>query len=264
MSNTSAVNTPANDFQTNGMSTLTSGMATKSKLSASFSFAAQSRARRLGTVNIHTLHIPINLAIDGSSDGQMTLYAKSPPTTMAKYACTSNTVYKTLPLYAGFFFAVLDLGANVVAVFFANLLKFRSKSASEIPVVVVAAAVVDSSSSVVALVHTNRIILLSVVVVVTPLTIFFVVGPLASLPFTADRTCPLVVGVIVVTVIIAIVGTRASSSAFCCAVGVVRVRTFSVRETKTHILFIQDRFVILVLLFFCVSCCVGWMLDASV
>jgi hypothetical protein len=185
-------------------------------------------------VNIHTLHIPINLAIDGSSDGQMTLYAKSPPTTMAKYACTSNTVYKTLPLYAGFFFAVLDLGANVVAVFFANLLKFRSKSASEIPVVVVV-AVVDSSSSVVALVHTNRILLS--VVVVTPLTIFFFVGPLASLPFTADRTCPLVVDVIVVTVIIAIVGTRASSAAFCCVVGVVQVRRFQRQRKKPKPIF---------------------------
>jgi len=203
MSNTSAVNTPANDFQTKGMSTLTSGMATKSKLSASFSLAAQSRARRLGTVNIHTLHIPINLAIDGSSDGQITLYARSPPTTMAKYACTSNTVYKTLPLYAGFFFAVLDLGANVVAVFLANLLKLRSKSASEILVVdVVVVVAADSSSSVVALVHAKRFLLSTV----TLFTIFVDDGPLVSLPFTAARrTVPLVVIVAVVVVVIVVI-----------------------------------------------------------
>ena len=31
--------------------------------------------------------MPIRRAIDGSSDGQMTLYASSPPTNTARYAC---------------------------------------------------------------------------------------------------------------------------------------------------------------------------------
>ena len=39
MSATSAVNTPANDFQKKGMITFTNGMATKSRFSASFSLA---------------------------------------------------------------------------------------------------------------------------------------------------------------------------------------------------------------------------------
>jgi len=42
-------------------------------------------------------------------------------TTRKRYAWTSKTVYKTLPLNAGFFDAPEALGANVVAAFLANL-----------------------------------------------------------------------------------------------------------------------------------------------
>eukprot|EP00223_Ostreococcus_mediterraneus_P009777 CAMPEP_0179626754 /NCGR_PEP_ID=MMETSP0932-20121108/3984_1 /TAXON_ID=548131 ORGANISM="Ostreococcus mediterraneus, Strain clade-D-RCC2596" /NCGR_SAMPLE_ID=MMETSP0932 /ASSEMBLY_ACC=CAM_ASM_000582 /LENGTH=199 /DNA_ID=CAMNT_0021496071 /DNA_START=53 /DNA_END=649 /DNA_ORIENTATION=+ len=165
MRSTSAEKTPANDFHTNGINTFTNGIATNNKFNASFSLASQSRARNDGTVNIHTLHIPINRAIDGSSLGAMTLNANNPPTTIAAYACTSNTVYNTLPLYAGFFFAVLERGANVVAVFFANLLKFFSKSASEIVVVVVVVVVDSPASSSDAFNTTDRRIAIAIVII---------------------------------------------------------------------------------------------------
>ena len=92
-------------------------------------------------MNIHTLHIPINRAIDGSSLGYITLNANKPPTATAAYACASKIAYSALPLYAGFFFtAPLCLGANVVAVFFANVER-------SFPTVVARAVVPRASSS---------------------------------------------------------------------------------------------------------------------
>lgn len=134
-------NTPANNtqsavkmkpkfFHTNGKRTLARGMARKRRFSASFSGWVHSRARKEGMVNIQIDHIPINRAISGSSDGKMTLKDSNPPTTRATQACTSNTVYNTLPLYAGFFVAPDALGANVVAAFLANLVTSLSRSTS--------------------------------------------------------------------------------------------------------------------------------------
>jgi hypothetical protein len=54
---------------TKGMRTLMTGTATKRKFSASFSLRSHSRARSDGTVNIHTLHMPISRAMLGSSGG---------------------------------------------------------------------------------------------------------------------------------------------------------------------------------------------------
>jgi hypothetical protein len=54
----------------------------------------------------------------------------NPPTTRATQACTSNTVYSKLPLYAGFFVAPDALGANVVAAFLANLVTSLSRLTS--------------------------------------------------------------------------------------------------------------------------------------
>ena len=107
-------------------------MATKRKLSASFSRASHSRARSDGTANIHTDHMPMSRAMLGSSDGSSTLYDSSAPTTRLTYACTSKMVYSVEPLNAGFFLpaGVLARGANVPAIFRADLASSLSTSTS--------------------------------------------------------------------------------------------------------------------------------------
>lgn len=62
-------------------------------------------------------HIPISLQMSGSVDGNMRLKDRAPPINIEAQACTSKTVYKTVPGFAGFFVAVEALGAKVEAVF---------------------------------------------------------------------------------------------------------------------------------------------------
>lgn len=61
----------------------------------------------------------------------MRLKERRPPTASAAHACTSNTVYSTLPRYAGFLPVAPDArGAKVVAALRANLLTSLSMSTS--------------------------------------------------------------------------------------------------------------------------------------
>lgn len=71
-------------------------------------------------LNIQMDHIPINLQMSGSSEGNMRLKDKAPPSNIETYPWTPKTLYKTVPGTAGFFVAVEALGANVAAVFWAT------------------------------------------------------------------------------------------------------------------------------------------------
>jgi len=62
-------------------------------------------------------HIPINLQMSGSFDGNTRLKERAPPNSMETYPWTSKTVYRALPGTAGFFVFVDALGAKVAAVF---------------------------------------------------------------------------------------------------------------------------------------------------
>jgi hypothetical protein len=55
--------------------------------------------------------MPVSLAMFGSSDGSGTLFECMAPTTGERFVWSSRMVYSALPLCAGFFFAVGDLGA---------------------------------------------------------------------------------------------------------------------------------------------------------
>lgn len=68
-------------------------------------------------LNIQMDHIPINLQMSGSFDGNIRLKDKAPPNNIEIYPWTSKTVYRALPGTAGFFEAVEALGAKVAAVF---------------------------------------------------------------------------------------------------------------------------------------------------
>ena len=58
----------------------------------------------------------------GSSVGKIRLNERSPPTSMPSHAWNSKTLYRTLPLNAGFFFwAVDERGAKVAAAWRENL-----------------------------------------------------------------------------------------------------------------------------------------------
>ena len=88
-----------------------------SRLSASFSAGLHSRARRAGTVNIQTDHMPMRRAMEGPSDGASTLNASAAPTAALTQACTPKMVYKVEPLKAGFLPVAPEArGANVEAV----------------------------------------------------------------------------------------------------------------------------------------------------
>lgn len=71
-------------------------------------------------LNIQMDHIPINLQMSGSLEGNMRLKDKAPPNNIDAYPWTSKTVYKAVPGTAGFFVAVEALGAKVAAVFWAT------------------------------------------------------------------------------------------------------------------------------------------------
>jgi hypothetical protein len=62
-------------------------------------------------------HIPINLQMSGSLEGNTRLKERAPPTSMEAYPWTSKTVYSAVPGTAGFFVFVDALGAKVDAVF---------------------------------------------------------------------------------------------------------------------------------------------------
>lgn len=68
-------------------------------------------------LNIQMDHIPINLQMSGSFDGNTRLNKRAPPNNTDAQAWTSNTMYNVVPGTAGFFEAVEALGANVAAVF---------------------------------------------------------------------------------------------------------------------------------------------------
>lgn len=71
-------------------------------------------------------HMPINLQMSGSSDGNTRLNDRAPPASIDTYPCTSNTVYRAVPGTAGFFVAVDALGANVAAVFCTTCLRKKA------------------------------------------------------------------------------------------------------------------------------------------
>lgn len=71
----------------------------------------------MNLLNIQMDHIPINLQISGSFDGNRRLNDRTPPTSIETYPCTSNTVYRVVPGTAGFLLALEALGAKVAAVF---------------------------------------------------------------------------------------------------------------------------------------------------
>ena len=62
-------------------------------------------------------HIPINLQMSGSFDGNIRLKERAPPNSMETYPWTSKTVYRAVPGTAGFFVFVDALDAKVAAVF---------------------------------------------------------------------------------------------------------------------------------------------------
>ena len=88
-----------------------------SRFSASFSSGVHSRARRAGTVNIQTDHMPIRRAMEGSSEGASRLKASRPPTAALTQAWTPKMVYRVDPLKAGFLPVAPEArGAKVEAV----------------------------------------------------------------------------------------------------------------------------------------------------
>jgi len=88
-----------------------------SRFRASFSEGVHSRARRAGTVNIQTDHMPMRRAMDGSSDGASRLKARRPPTAADTQAWTPKMVYRVDPLKAGFLPVAPEArGAKVEAV----------------------------------------------------------------------------------------------------------------------------------------------------
>lgn len=68
-------------------------------------------------LNIQMDHIPINLQMSGSFDGNMRLKERAPPINIEAYPWYSKTLYNTEPGIAGFFEAVEARGAKVAAVF---------------------------------------------------------------------------------------------------------------------------------------------------
>ena len=62
-------------------------------------------------------HIPINLQMSGSFDGNIRLKERAPPNSMETYPWTSKTVYRAVPGTAGFLVFVDALDAKVAAVF---------------------------------------------------------------------------------------------------------------------------------------------------
>lgn len=97
----------------------------------SFHKTINSKLASRNLLNIQMDHIPINLQMSGSSEGNMRLKDKAPPNNIETYPWTSKTVYKTLPGTAGFLEAVEALGAKVAAVFWATC--YTTKQTSKSP-----------------------------------------------------------------------------------------------------------------------------------